>query len=114
MEKRRMVYWALVAGAILMAWLVACGGGQGPAVETPAGEMSPTAVVSPAPPGGLTGQELLEARCTQCHTLDRVRSAAHTPEEWQATVQHMREMGAQLTDEEAQTLVQYLAETYGP
>jgi len=57
---------------------------------------------------------LLQAQCTQCHTLDRVQAAAKTQADWEATVQRMRAKGAELTDAEAQALVEYLAKTYAP
>jgi hypothetical protein len=57
---------------------------------------------------------LLQARCTRCHGLDRVQAAAKTQADWEATVERMRAKGAELTDAEAQLLVEYLAETYAP
>jgi hypothetical protein len=49
-----------------------------------------------------------------CHDLGRVEAASKTQAEWEATVARMRGNGAQLTDAEAQTLVEFLAETHGP
>lgn len=114
MEKRGLLTLALVAGVMLLALLAACGGDEGPAPETPVTEMTPTGVVSPAPPAEPGGEELLQARCTRCHSLERVRTAAKTLDQWEHEVAHMRELGAQLTDAEAQVLVEYLAEAYGP
>jgi mono/diheme cytochrome c family protein len=66
------------------------------------------------PPAALSGEELLQARCTKCHTLDPVEVASKSQAEWENTVHRMIGKGAQLTDAEADTLVKYLAETYGP
>jgi hypothetical protein len=46
--------------------------------------------------------------------VDRLQGAAKVHEEWEHTVHHMREHGAELTDAEAQILVEFLAETYAP
>ena len=114
MKRKDLACSALIVGLVVVAVLAACGGGGGPEPETPVAEKTPTAAVSPAPPAELGGEELLQARCTRCHTLDRVQAAAKTLDEWGATVERMRGKGAELTDPEAQTLVEFLAETYGP
>lgn len=62
----------------------------------------------------LDGQALLEARCTQCHSLDRVRSQSLTQDEWQGVVEDMVAKGANLNAEEQEVLVEYLAQEYGP
>ncbi len=108
MHKIRTLFWIslLVLGVASLA--VACGGGGEPTEPTPAKTLAP----SPAP--SVSGAELLQDRCTQCHSLDRVTEAHKTSAEWEATVDGMRDMGAELTDEEARILTEYLAETYGP
>jgi len=113
MKRRDLVCSAIVVGLVVVAVLAACGGG-GPEPETPVTEKTPAAEVSPAPPSEAGGEELLQGRCTRCHTLDRVQAAAKTQAEWETTVERMRGKGAELTDAEAQTLVEFLAETYGP
>jgi cytochrome c5 len=113
MKRKDLVCSAIVVGFVVVAVLAACGGG-GPEPETPVTEKTPTGMVSPAPPAELGGEDLLQARCTRCHTLDRVQAAAKTLDEWEATVERMRGKGAELTDTEAQTLVEFLAETYAP
>jgi len=82
---------------------VACTSSQKPAPTSPA----PTAPTQP------DGVSLLKARCTRCHTLDRVQQTPRTANEWQTVVSRMRSKGAQLNDTEAEALVQYLAQTYG-
>lgn len=98
MKRRQLVCWVSLWGLVVLALLVGCGGGEGPAPE------SPTA----------SGEELLQGRCTKCHGLAPVQEEGHTLDEWEHEVEEMRELGAQLTDAEAQILVEYLAETYGP
>ncbi len=106
MRTNRMAPLLLAAALVLpVAVFSACGGGA--ATQPSSGTDSSTG--APA----LDGTTLLQERCTQCHDLDRVKQAQKTLAEWETTVQQMRGHGAVLTDEEAQTLVQYLAETYG-
>lgn len=60
----------------------------------------------------LSGADLMGSRCTVCHSLSRVTSAAKTFDEWQSTVSRMITKGAALSAEEEGVLVQYLADTY--
>jgi hypothetical protein len=64
------------------------------------------------PSGALDGKTLVEERCTQCHTLDRVTSANKTKEEWTTTVESMVNQGANLNAEEQEVAIEYLTETY--
>jgi mono/diheme cytochrome c family protein len=104
---RRCLILLLVAAGLLLLGLAAgaCGGG---------GEEPPAPPPAEEPSGALGGEELLGARCTGCHSLDQVESASKTQAEWEATVDRMRGKGAELTDEEADILSEYLSETYGP
>lgn len=54
---------------------------------------------------------LTAERCSACHDTARIceKLGARTPEVWQQTVERMRGNGAQLTDDEAQTVSEYLA-----
>jgi cytochrome c5 len=110
-----------VAFSLLFTTLVviglagACGGGEEPTqVPTLPAEMTPTEVLGPTPALAASGEELLQDRCTRCHTLDRVQTASKSLAEWQTTVERMRAKGTQLTDDEVQVLTEYLAATYGP
>ena len=85
--------WAMIV--IVMLVVAACGG-------------------SSAEEATLSGEELLEARCTDCHGLAQVTSATKTEAEWLSTVDRMIGLGATLNEAEKDTLVSYLAEMYGP
>jgi len=87
---------------LLVAGSIACTSPQQPAPTSPA--------ATAAPPDGAS---LLQARCTRCHTLDRVQQTPRTVSEWQTVVARMRSKGAQLNDAEADALVQHLAQTFG-
>jgi mono/diheme cytochrome c family protein len=105
MKVRTAMLLFVLAGLLLPVLVVACGGAQA----------EPTAPPSAEEPGGdLNGEELLQARCTRCHGLDPVEAGSKSQAEWESTVERMRGKGAELTDAEAQVLVDYLAETYGP
>jgi len=109
MSSRYLSLSVIVVGLVLLGWVVACAGGgeEPPAPTMPEEEEA-------GGPAVLSGDYLLEARCTQCHNLDRVKAASKTLDEWASTVGRMRGRGAELTDEEADILSEYLAETYGP
>lgn len=58
------------------------------------------------------GQTLMQTRCTECHSLSRVISSHMTASQWQRTVDKMIRNGAQITPQEEQVLVDYLATKY--
>ena len=57
---------------------------------------------------------LVQDRCTVCHSLDRVRQAKKTRDQWTQTVTRMVGKGAQLNAAEQTTVIDYLSKTYGP
>jgi cytochrome c5 len=67
-----------------------------------------TSAISVALPSG-PGKELVEARCTACHDLERVASAKRQKSEWPALVANMVGRGAVATPDEAQAISTYLA-----
>jgi len=110
-SSKTVVFSGILLGLALVLLVVACGGGGEEPPAPPTAETTPAGGGGPAAP---TGEELLQARCTACHSLGQVEAASKTQAEWETTVERMRGKGAELTDAEAQTLVQFLAETYGP
>ena len=60
------------------------------------------------------GVSLLETRCTDCHSLDRVKQAKMTHDQWAQTVTRMVGKGAHLSAAEQSTVIDYLNKTYGP
>lgn len=106
MSKTELVCSVIAISLIFVTVLAACGVGQGPDEDTP---------VAVSTPAGPTGEELVQEHCyNSCHDAEAVTSARKTEQEWETTVQRMRLIGAQLTDAEAQTVVDYLSENYGP
>ena len=58
------------------------------------------------------GQSVLENQCVDCHNLSRIRSASKTRDEWSRTIDRMIALGAELTSEERDVLLDYLEATY--
>jgi mono/diheme cytochrome c family protein len=61
-----------------------------------------------------SGHQLFETNCKRCHSIERPKSKRKTREGWEKTVMRMKNInGAPITDNEAQLIIDYLAETYG-
>ena len=60
------------------------------------------------------GKKILEEKCTLCHGLDEVTENHMSKEDWGSQVDSMIAMGADLTDEQKTTLVEYLTKNFGP
>ena len=58
-------------------------------------------------------EELVQERCTGCHTLAPIEVAKKTRQEWEVTVYRMIKRGARLDDREAQEVIDYLSSAYG-
>ena len=54
------------------------------------------------------GKAVMEARCGDCHGLDRITSKSKDRDAWQTTVNRMISKGANLNAEEKAALVDYL------
>jgi glyoxylase-like metal-dependent hydrolase (beta-lactamase superfamily II) len=74
-----------------------------------------------AKPAGAAGQaaaspaqQLLDKACTNCHNLNRVQTKKLNQADWRTTVVRMKDRGAEITDEEIDTLVEFLVKSYGP
>lgn len=53
---------------------------------------------------------LYESKCSSCHSLSTVDNAPYsTPEEWKAVVDRMQAMTTTISDEDAATITEYLA-----
>jgi hypothetical protein len=70
---------------------------------------------APAPtlPEG-PGKELVEAVCTACHTLERVIAKRATKAEWQDKVLEMLQEDPDITQQERDKIVEYLAKNFPP
>ncbi|HKU14108.1 MAG TPA: hypothetical protein VJQ52_06905 [Steroidobacteraceae bacterium] len=59
-------------------------------------------------------EQLVTERCTKCHDISVVSARRASAEEWHQIIERMQTNGAQVSDDELETIVQYLAKTYGP
>jgi outer membrane biosynthesis protein TonB len=82
-----------------------------PPTEVPAEEPTEEPTEEPV---AITGEALLQERCTECHALSPTTNAKKSAEEWERTVARMVGFGANLNNEEQVILVDYLARMYGP
>jgi hypothetical protein len=55
------------------------------------------------------GKEILEKKCSTCHAPEQVTTFGRSAEEWHEVVVNMIDLGAEVTEEEAKVLVEYLA-----
>lgn len=106
----RLAVLGLAAAAGAAALAVSLAAGAKPVTYTPPVE---TATLAAGP-----NLELAQAKCAGCHSVDYIttqpRSFANPRALWTAEVTKMRKVyGAQLTDDEAARIVDYLVATYG-
>ena len=62
----------------------------------------------------LRAEGLIVARCSVCHSPDLVSQQRLPKDRWLATVDKMKHWGAEISNDEADLLVQYLAARYHP
>ncbi len=75
---------------------------------------SPSPGVNTAAPSTLDPRTLVTRTCgTTCHSIEAVTAQRMNAKDWNATVQAMVARGAQASDTEVKTIVDYLAHTYG-
>jgi mono/diheme cytochrome c family protein len=60
------------------------------------------------------GKAIVQRMCVGCHSLKTVTSQHATKDQWSSTVQQMVSRGADGTDEEIATVVDYLAKNFPP
>jgi len=58
-------------------------------------------------------RRLMNRACTKCHGMERIETARNAEEGWRVTLVDMRERGAQLSDQELEQLVEWLARVWG-
>jgi len=59
------------------------------------------------------GKAVFERMCTQCHGIEGVVRARMTKDRWTSTVDDMVSRGAKGTDEEVETVINYLSSNFG-
>jgi mono/diheme cytochrome c family protein len=59
------------------------------------------------------GSDLVTAKCSLCHGVDRVIAAKRSRGQWDTIVKKMTYLGAPVTADQAKTIVTYLSTAYG-
>lgn len=78
------------------------------AEETPAPAQETT--TDPAEtPAEDPAKQVVDTKCSLCHTLDRVYSADKTRDEWVTTVDRMKANGLVIGEDEYATVIDYLS-----
>jgi competence ComEA-like helix-hairpin-helix protein len=72
----------------------------------------PVASAATMPDGD--GKSIVQKGCTVCHSLSVVTSKRASHTEWTQVVNQMVSRGADLTDDEIDTVIEYLSKNYGP
>lgn len=98
MKKRYIVFIITIVVLILLVESCAPAG-------IPAPTQTPTHDIS-------KGKSLVQSRCSTCHGLAQVQAAKYDRAGWESLVSRMVGNGAQLTSEQQQLVVDYLAKTY--
>ena len=58
------------------------------------------------------GKEILQSVCAGCHEIGRVLRAGYSAQDWRTVLHMMRNVGAQLPDDQMATLATYLAKNF--
>lgn len=58
------------------------------------------------------GKEILEKKCSTCHAPEQVTTFGRSVDEWHEVVVNMVDLGAEVNEEEAKVLVEYLAKNW--
>ena len=94
-------YIAIAAGENLIAFTLS---GQAPIPGLSPGQTQLPAGV---------GRDLVQKVCNSCHSVGLIASHRQTRDQWTTTVQRMAQHGASATDEQFQSIVDYLTENFG-
>jgi mono/diheme cytochrome c family protein len=70
------------------------------------------AATPPLPPG--KGKAIVQRSCKGCHALKVVTAKRATKDQWKVLVDQMINRGAEVEDEEFDTLLAYLSKNFGP
>jgi mono/diheme cytochrome c family protein len=74
---------------------------------------APLYAQAPALPPG-EGRDIVAVACTQCHGLNTIMAIRDGSAGWRQFVNYMIMKGAQVSDREVDTVVQYLTASFGP
>ena len=78
------------------------------------GALSASASAQQTAAGGKDGAALLQRLCLSCHSHAQFDSLNYERPQWQRVVEDMKPRGVEGTEQELETLVDYLSQHYGP
>ncbi len=88
-----------------------------PAFSAPRQAANPSAPANSADVSSLPdgpGKQIIQKNCVSCHGVSNITSKRGTEDDWSNTVSNMIGKGADISDDDADTLIQYLAAHFGP
>jgi len=91
-----------VAAALPLVLAVVLGGGCASTSANGAANVSPT-----------DGAGLVAALCSNCHPIQRVEAVHKDRNGWTGTIARMEDHGLQLTDQQRQSIIDYLVKRDG-
>lgn len=110
---RGVLRWGAVGGLLLCLCAAVVSVGQ---AESQSQSHSPSLVPTSEEASALSARAegLIAARCGVCHSTDLITQQRLPRAKWEATVAKMRHWGAELSDEDAAALVEYVSGRYDP
>jgi len=79
--------------------------------------LAAASVIAQAPPQETTtqdpGEPMFTATCSKCHTPERILAVRRTRTDWEGILEKMTKLGAPVTDENYDTLMDYLLRRNG-
>jgi len=81
------------------------------AQTAPAAPVAQAATAQSEPPPG-PGLAIIKEKCSTCHSTASVFGQHRSPDDWAATVQLMVDRGADLSPDEQNVVIGYLAENF--
>lgn len=97
----------LATGVMMLGFAVVATRG----LEAQTAPAAPPPAAVPAPPPG-PGLAIINEKCSGCHTTATVFGQHRSPDDWAATVQLMVDRGADLSPDETNVVIGYLAENF--
>lgn len=80
------------------------------AAQAPAAKSGTNTAALPDGPG----KEVVQKSCTSCHSIETITKSRNTADGWADVVSQMIGRGANISDDDAETVVEYLAAHFGP
>jgi competence protein ComEA len=108
MKHVTQVLVSLSIGLPLFVWSIANGGTR-TAVAATIVQADPNASLPDGP-----GKSVVIATCTKCHAITNITGVHKDRDSWAETVSKMVGYGATASDDDLQTILDYLTKYYGP